>query len=338
MGKRRKRWIRGLAIVAFVVIVITLRACFMRPATNFPGAHFNRGHNAAWLGVEWSMDPHNATEVAALAEDLQRRQIDTIFVYVSYLKPTGLFNPTYTHAHEFVAALKQAAPQIEIQAWLGIPVKAPPGSPLASGYIDLSDATVQQTIVDFSRSAVQELGFDGIHLDPEPIGSDDQALLKLLREIRSTLGENKHLSIAIPARLPVVGEVPLLSQLVWSTGYYTAVTSEVDAVAVMTYDSAMPAAFLYQSWLQLQVVSLTQALDGTRADVYIGIPASEETTGAHLPWAENMRAGLGGVVAGLNDSDSCSNVITGVAIYPYWEMSDDKWTTYQNLWLGKTEQ
>ena len=82
MSKRRKRWVRGLALVACVVIAITLRGCFLRPGTNFPGEHFNRGHNAAWLGVEWSMEPHSSDEVAALAADLQQRQIDTIFVYV----------------------------------------------------------------------------------------------------------------------------------------------------------------------------------------------------------------------------------------------------------------
>ncbi len=246
-SKRRVRLRRTLAIVSALVIVAALRACFLRPGTHYPGSYFNRGHNAAWLGVEWSMEPHMAAEVEALAADLQRRQIDTIFVYVSYLKPTGSFNPTYDHAHEFVTALKQAAPQIEVQAWLGVPVKAPPGAPLASGYIDLNDATIQQTIVDFSRSAVADWDFDGVHLDPEPIGSDDQALLKLLRDMRSTLGENKHLSIAIPARLPVVGEVPLLSHLVWSKAYYAAVASEVDSVAAMTYDSAMPTAFLYRS-------------------------------------------------------------------------------------------
>jgi hypothetical protein len=181
-------------------------------------------------------------------------------------------------------------------------------------------------------------GFDGVHLDPEPIGSDDQALLRLLREMRSALKENKHLSIAIPARLPVVGEMPLLNHLVWSKEYCTAVASEVDSVAAMTYDSAMPAAFLYRSWLQLQIVSLTQVLDGTQAHVYIGIPTSEETTGAHLPWAEDMRAGLRGVVAGLNDRESHPDVITGVAIYPYWETTDDEWQTYTELWLEQTER
>jgi hypothetical protein len=284
------------------------------------------------------MEAHSVAEIAALAEDLQRRQITTIFVYVSYLKPTGLFNPTYDYAKNFVAELKAEYSGIDVQAWLGIPVKAVPGAPVALGYIDLNDATVRQTIADFSRSIVMDLGFDGIHLDPEPIGNNDQALLRLLRDVRSAVGNNKHLSVAVPARLPIVGEIPLLSQMVWSKDYYVAVASEVDGVAAMTYDSAMPAAFLYQSWLQLQVVSLTQALDGTQANVYIGIPTSKETTGAHMPWVENMQAGLKGIIAGLNDAESHAAIITGVAIYPYWETSDDEWAQYRTLWLDQKEQ
>ena len=89
--KRRVKLSRVLAVVSLLVIVVVLRACFLRPGTNYTGSHFNHGHNAAWLGVEWSMEPHTTAEIEALAADLQQRQIDTIFVYVSYLKPTGSF-------------------------------------------------------------------------------------------------------------------------------------------------------------------------------------------------------------------------------------------------------
>ncbi len=335
---RRSKIVRGLALISLLMILLTLRTCFFRPGTQLSGGHFNRGQNAAWLGVEWSMEPHSREEIRELAQHLRDHQISTVYVYVSYLKPTGLFNPTYDYAKEFVAELKVVYPDVDVQAWLGIPVKAPPGTLVALGYIDLNDAMVRQTIVDFSRSVVEDLGFDGVHLDPEPIGNNDQALLRLLRDIRSTVGNNKHLSIAVPGRLPIVGEMPLLDQMVWSNDYYTAVASEVNGVAVMTYDSAMPADFLYQSWLQLQVVTLTQALDGTHANVYIGIPTSKETTGAHVPWVENMRAGLMGVIAGLNDAESHAEIITGVAIYPYWETSDEEWAQYRALWLDQKEQ
>ncbi len=322
------------------MIAITLRGCFIRPGTNFAGEHFNRGHNAAWLGVEWSMEPHTAAEVAALAEDLQRRQIDTIFVYVSYLKPTGLFNPTYDHAREFVTTLKQAAPQIEVQAWLGIPVKAPPGAPLASGYIDLSNATVQQTIAEFSRSTVNDLGFDGVHLDPEPILTGNAALLRLLEAVREAIGPQAQLSIAGREITPVVPEADLIANrwFTWRADYYREVAQRVDQIAVMAYDSHLPAGWLYEQWVRFQVIGLTSSLGATPPGLLIGLPTSEEHTASHDPAIENMTTGLRGLLAGLNDADARPDQITGVAIYPYWEMSEDEWTTYQDLWLGTTEK
>ena len=146
-----------------------LRLCVLRPSSSFPGSHFNTGRNAAWLGVEWSMEPHTVEEVAALAADLRARQVSTIYAYVSYLKPGGTFNPTYEHAVEFVSNLKQAAPHVRVQAWLGIPLAVPAGVPIASGYVDLSDTAIRRVIVVFSQFAVRDLGFDGVHLDAEPV-------------------------------------------------------------------------------------------------------------------------------------------------------------------------
>ena len=133
-----------------------LQAGFWRPGTNCPGDYYNRGYSAAWLGVEWSMVPHTTAEKAALAAQLPQRQIDTIFVYVSYLKPVGSFNSTHDQARAFFAAFKQTAPQIEVQGWLGIPMKVSLGTPVTSGYVDLSDPAVQKTIADFSQSVIQD--------------------------------------------------------------------------------------------------------------------------------------------------------------------------------------
>jgi hypothetical protein len=339
MNKRRKRWIRGLAIVALVVIAITLRACFIRPGTNFSGEHFNHGHNAAWLGVEWSMEPHSAVEIAALAEELQRQQIDTILVYVSYLKPIGEFNPTYDHAREFVTALKQAAPQIEVQGWLGIPVKVPAGTPIASGYVDLSDPATQRTIIDFSQMVIQDLGFDGVHLDPEPVLSGNADLLTILDEVRSAIGPEAHLSLAGREITPLLPEADLVWNrwFTWRGDYYRELARRVDQIAVMAYDSHAPIAWWYEQWLRHQVVDLSNSLKDTTAQIYMGISISKEKSSSHDPRVENMNNGLRGVINGLNDADTQPGKITGVAIYPYWETTVDEWQTYAQLWLGQTE-
>jgi hypothetical protein len=39
------------------------------------------------------------------------------------------------------------------------------------------------------------------------------------------------------------------------------------------------------------------------------------------------------LVVGLNDWESRPERITGVAIYPYWETSDDEWSQYRSLWV-----
>jgi hypothetical protein len=337
--KRHIKWRRVFAAVAVLVIVVVLRACVLRPSTDFPGSHFNRGHNAAWLGVEWSMEPHTTAEIAALAEDLQRRQIDTIFVYVSYLKPTGEFNPTYDHAREFVTALKQTAPQIEVQGWLGVPVKVPPDTPVASGYVDLSDPAIQRTIADFSHMVVQDLGFDGVHLDPEPILLGNTDLLAILEKTRSIIGSDAHLSISAREITPLLPEADLIFNrwFTWRGDYYREIAKRVDQIAVMAYDSHMPTEWLYEQWLRHQVVALSSSLKDMTAQIYLGVPTLEEKTSSHDPAVENMVSGLRGTLSGLNDSDTQPDKITGVAIYPYWETTADEWQIYAELWLGQTE-
>src|SRR5579862_7172269 len=75
--------------VAAIILLVSLRGCFLRPATSFTGDHFNKGMNAAWLGVEWVNEAHSTTEIASLAADLKREQIATIFVYTTYMHSDG---------------------------------------------------------------------------------------------------------------------------------------------------------------------------------------------------------------------------------------------------------
>jgi hypothetical protein len=338
-AKRHIKWRHVFDVVAVLFIVVVLRACFLRPGTDFPGSHFNHGHNAAWLGVEWSMEPHSAAKITTLADDLQQRQIDTVFVYVSYLKPTGEFNPTYDHAREFVTAFKKTAPQIEVQGWLGVPVKVPPGTPGSFGYIDLSDPAIQRTIVDFSQMVVQDLGFDGVHFDPEPILSGNAELLAILDKVRSTIGSEAHLSIAGREITPLLPEADLIFNrwFTWRGDYYREIAERVDQIAVMAYDSHMPAEWLYEQWVRQQVVALSNSLKDTTVQIYLGVPTSEEKSSSHDPAVENMTSGLRGTISGLNDADAQPGKITGVAIYPYWETTAAEWQAYAEMWVGQTE-
>ena len=321
-------------ICALAGIAVLARACLWRPATDWPGAHFNRGRNAAWLGVEWVMEPRAAAEIASLADELKRRHIRSVYVFSSYLKPHGEFNPTYAHAANFTAALKARYPEANIQAWIGLPLRQP--RPLNKGYVDLTKASVRGQVAAFCGGLVREQGFDGIHLDPEPIPSGDRQVLALLDEVREAIGPEATLSIATSRIWPILPQVswPLVRQVAWTSGYYREVARRVDQMAVMLYDSTLPLPILYRQWCRFETIKLSRALKGTGVELLLGVPTSEEATWTHHPWAENMESGLRGIIAGLNDRAATPETVTGVAIYPYWETGVGEWAIYESQWLG----
>lgn len=339
MHSYRQRWkpFPFWTILILLGLVALGRGCFFRPATNFPGTYFNRGTNAAWLDVEWVKDPHQSDEIVALARDLRQREIRYVFVFVSYLKADGRFNSTYSYAAQFTHALKDAQPDLNVQAWIGLPLNQPRLVGGVYGHVNLSDATTRQKIVTFCHDLILQGGFDGIHIDAEPVPNGDTNVLTLLDEVRRAIGPNSTLSIASRRIWPVFSDMPLplTGLVVWRASYYREVAKRVDQIAVMTYDSAMPLPELYRQWTRFQVIEISRAIGGMSVDLLFGIPTSEEKTWSHWPNAENMRSGLQGVIDGLNDAKARPSAVTGVAIYPHWETDATEWATYESLWLGQ---
>lgn len=280
-----------------------------------------------WLGVEWVNEPHTESEIAAMARDLHQRQIRYVYAYASYLKPDGKFNLTYAHAAEFIHALKASHPDLNVQAWIGLPL---------GGYVNLAEVPIRQQIATFCADLIQ-VGFDGVHLDPEPVLGGDANVLALLEDVRRAIGPEATLSIATPRIWPVFLErmPPSLGVVAWSSDYYGQIAQRVDQIAVMIYDSGLPLPELYRLWSRFQVIQVTRAVDGTGVDLLFGVPASEEKTLTHWPNAENMTSGLRGVIDGLNDADARPSAVTGVAIYPDWETDAAEWAIYESVWLGR---
>jgi hypothetical protein len=325
--KPKRQFSRAFFHIVLLLSLIFLRGCVLRPATQYPGQHFNRGKNAVWLGVEWVHEPHSPAEITALAKELKQRQIVYVFVYTSYLKDHGAFNPTYGYASQFIQDLKTAYPSVKILAWLGLPLD----------YVFLQDQATRQYIVTFSAQLLSDFNFDGIHFDPEPIGDGDQNVLALLKETKQAIGEDKILSIATQKAWPIFPNAPwgkLYEPVMWSSDYYKELARATDQIAVMTYDSGMPLAALYRQWSRFQVIQISNAVADTGVELFFGLPTSEEDSYVHHIKAENMLTGLTGTIAGLNDSAARPDAVTGVAIYPYWETDAAEWHIYDQLWLG----
>ena len=321
-----------------MLAIALARGCVLRPATSLPGAHYNVGANAVWLSIAWVNEAKSEEAVAALAEELRAHQITDAYVYVSYLRPSGQFGETFAHAAAFTRAMNAAAPGVRLQAWLGVPMRWGGGLVRGeSGHADLSNAKTREAIASFSARVMREGGFDGVHLDPEPISDGDPYVLMLLDEVRAAIDRDAALSIATPRIRPFLAEarLPALGPPMWSAPYYREVARRVDQVALMTYDSSLPHPALYRQWGRFQVIALSRALEGIETEVLIGVPTSREETFTHQVGAETMESGLLGTIDGLNDAASRPRVITGVAIYPHWETTAEDWRTYRRLWLGE---
>lgn len=281
---------------------------------------------AAWLGVEWSMEPASDAAIQALADQLTRQQITDIFVYTSYLKPDNTFNPTYDHAPAFTARLRDVAPQIRILSWIGVPVQVTTPDGIHHDN-RLEDAQIRAQIARFARRTITEMGFDGLHLNAELIADGDAAYLDTLAAIRGQLPGGAFLSVAPHAlKLPSPGTLvpyPAISHH-WSASYLRRVAQNVDQVAIMGYDSGLFLPSDYRAWVAHQVVAAAQALDGLNTEVFIGLSASAEWTPSHQTQAENLYTGLYGLQAGLSRL-AVGRRIDGIALYAYWEMDDAAW-------------
>lgn len=331
---RHLKWLIA-PLLAILFAVVAFYCLLISTQQNHADPQFDNGLNAAWVSVDWVNEEHDKQSITELAEELTRQRIKYVYVFVSYMKPGAKFNPTYSYAGEFVSALKEENPELNVQAWLGFPLESRYGD----GYVDFGDIEVQTVTISFCIDLIQELGFDGVHLDPEPVVNNDSKVLVMLDDIRRGIGPDAALSMSTRRIWPFRGNMAqAVGQFAWQADYYREVAQRVDQVAVMTYDSTLPHPALYRYWVRSQVIRLSQALYGIPVELLIGLPASEERTFTHRPFAENMRSGLMGTLDGLYSSQAWSPAVTGVAVYPFWEMDAEDWASYGTLWLGKMHQ
>ena len=105
----RKRWPLPAFLLVAIIIVGLADYLFAPPLPDLrlPRADLRL---AAWLGVTWSMDEQEPGEIRDLAKGLLARDLDEIYVYVSYLRADDAFNSTYGQAETFAAQMKRHAP------------------------------------------------------------------------------------------------------------------------------------------------------------------------------------------------------------------------------------
>jgi hypothetical protein len=321
--------IRAVSVALLTVIgcVVGLSGGFWADSLGTPRADARtRGDDALWLGHAWVDGRKTQADVDALARQLRGGGVRDLYVHTGPLALDGSLDPSlYPDAAWLIKALHTAVPGVRVQAWLGqILDDEGPG-------LDLATAGDR---IEASFAQVLDAGFDGIHVDLEPLHSGDPHFLDLLsRAHRLTTARGRILSVSVPQIDPVPGARLVGALLVnhpkwWSSGYLTAVADRVDQVAVMAYDTSMPTQGLFTGYVEEQTRLALQAVPPS-VDLLIGLPAYYEANMNHHGSAETVPAAIRGVR--LADT---GRPRFGVAIYVDFTATPADWAAYHRDWAS----
>jgi len=295
---------------------------------------FNHDRNAVWLEHRWLETRHSTGEMESLFQKLRRRGVGYAFPHLIPFDARGKLTP---HDREqmraFLAVARRVAPDLRILPWVGglrVGYKRH-----RAGTVSLADLTQRQRIVAEVRGLMDE-GFDGIHLNIEPINDGNVEFLALLRSLRNAVGPGRVLSLAAIRPAPV--GIPFAPNFVWSPDYYARVAAVSDQIVIMAYDTAIPTPPLYRRYLTWSTASVTGALvaSGSDARVLMGVPTYEDFGFMHRRGVETIDNALLGIVAGLRGLGA-GGTFEGVALYAEWTTGDEDWAAYERVWRNQVD-
>jgi hypothetical protein len=326
-----------VARLAALVVVVGLAAAayFAYAPVGDTAAHpFNHDRNAVWLEHRWLERTHSEAEMEVLFAKLRQRGIGYAYPHVIPFDASGQLPP---HDREqlraFLACARRVAPELKILPWIG---------GLRRGYkrqragtIELADLTQRQRVVAEARGLVDE-GFDGVHLNVEPVDDGNVEFLALLRALKTAVGDEHVLSLAAIRPAPV--GLPRARNFAWSPDYYARVAATTDQIVIMAYDTAIPTPSLYRRYVRWAARSVAGALDasGSDARVLMGIPTYEPFGFMHRRGVETPQNALVGVVAGLRGLGA-GGTFEGIALYAEWTTDESEWRVYERYWRNRPE-
>lgn len=302
-------------------------------------------NNAIWLDRTWIYGELDDARLGDLTNRLVEYQIGTAYAYVSSLGiderwsggaqgTTGFMN-SRTAVATFVEAFKRANDTLELLAWIEIWTHLDN----VDGY-RLDDSNLHQNIADFARLLVDQLGFDGVVLDVKPMFSGNDDFIRLIRRIRSAVGVEKTIAVAVTADLTPhdlrLQDIPSIAPgTMWSPSFKQRVLVSADEVILLMYQSYRQETLDYVNWVAYHVETYVSLLE-TSTEVYVSIPQYGGESNAHNPSIETMANAIGGVIEGLRRLDEESrNLLTGIAIYSDEQLSQADWNLFREQWLQR---
>jgi len=291
---------------------------------------FNQDRNAVWLEHRWLEKPHSVEEMEQMFRFLDHHGI--VYAY-PHLIPFDSAGRLPLHNREqmraFLASARRVAPNMKVLPWVGglrVGYKRS-----RAGTIDLGDLGQRQRMVAECRGLMDE-GFDGIHVNVEPIANGDDDYLALLRALRAAVGTG---ILSLSATRPGPMAPAFAPNFFWTADYYARIADSADQVVLMTYDTAIPTPGLYRRYVAYAAATVTANLARShRTRVLVGIPTYDETGLMHRKEVETPENALLGVVSGLRGRTG--GTFEGVALYAEWTTDPEDWAVYERVWRGHT--
>jgi len=324
-------WLRVLAALVAAGAMALLYLGFA-PAGDAAPHPFNHDRNAVWLEHRWLERDHTTLEMETVLSALASRGVVYVFPHLIPFNSAGRL-PVHSRdqMRAFLAVARRVAPELKVLPWVG-------GLRVGwkrqrAGTVDLADLGQRQRIVAECRGLIDE-GFDGIHLNVEPVDDGNDDFLALLRALRPALGPGRVLSVSAIRPAPIA--LSVAPNFVWSPDYYGRVAPLADQIVIMAYDTALPTSSLYRRYVAWATSSVTGALAAghSRARVLLGVPTYDDTGFMHRAGVETPENALLGVVAGLRGLGA-GGTFEGVALYAEWTTDVKDWAVYERVWRGR---
>jgi len=329
---------RGLLRLGLLIVVAALLAAAylsLAPIGDAAPHPFNHDRNAVWLAHRWLEKEQPTPMMETLLAGLAQRGVSYVYPHLIPFDASGRLPPhNREQMRNFLAVARRVAPEMKVLPWVGglrVGYKR-----TVQGSVDLTDMAQRQRIVAECRGLVDE-GFDGVHVNVEPIPDGNVDFLSLLRAVKTAVGPDHILSLSATRPGPI--SLPVGRNFFWTTGYYERVASVADQVVVMAYDTGLPTPILYRRYVSYAAEKVTSdfVTSHARARVLVGIPSYDETGIMHRAGVETLENGLLGCVAGLRGVGG-GGTFEGVALYAEWTTEPAEWAVYERVWRGQGQE
>ncbi|MEU6771212.1 hypothetical protein [Streptomyces sp. NPDC046759] len=333
--KTMRRRVLRCALAALAVLLLPLLTAETALRINYtgtPGSGTTTRHrDALWLGHAWVDGRKNDQDVRKLARRLKDTGIRDLYVHSGPLEHDGtLPDSAYPKARWLISAVHRELPGVRVQAWLGdkLATESPDG-------LRLERAATREAIVA-SAGRLLAAGYDGVHVDLEPLHSGDRHYLSLLDRLHGLTRSRKGLlSVAAHQIDPLPAFHSLWGTTTghpkwWSQAYFGQVARRVDQIAVMSYDTMQPLQSLYGGYVAEQT-SLALEVTPDTTDLLMGLPFYHENRFGHRARAETVPAAVRGVRLGLSRTDA-DRTRFGVALYVDFAATEADWRAYERTW------